>query len=201
MKNIVYLMSVALFALASCEKSVETLEEVPVATTKPPLERSFVNYTIEKGQQFCNDNNFIAVQYDELRFKVKFDSSAVYYTSNPSNQSDINKLFGFSDNNAQHHQFSARFGWNWGKTGLALHAYVYNNGVRSFKLIGTVEIGSESTCSIKVTATSYIFTLDGKSETMPRESTSPKGMGYKLYPYFGGDEFAPHKINLWIKEQ
>jgi hypothetical protein len=30
-------------------------------------------------------------------------------------------------------------------------------------------------------------------------ATTPKGQGYQLYPYFGGDETAPHDINIWIK--
>ncbi len=37
-------------------------------------------------------------------------------------------------------------------------------------------------------------------EIMPRASTTVKSSGYKLYPYFGGDEFAPHDVRVWIKE-
>jgi hypothetical protein len=35
---------------------------------------------------------------------------------------------------------------------------------------------------------------------MPRKSTTIKAVGYKLYPYFGGDELAPHPVSIWIKE-
>jgi hypothetical protein len=200
MKNVIYFFGATLFALTSCQKTVETNASPAPVTVKASVAVPYVKYTIEQGQQFCNNNNFIAVQYDELKFNVKFDSSAIYYNINPANQGDINKLFGFSDNNSQHHLYSARFGWNWGKSGLCLHAYVYNNGVRTSKLLGAVKIGEENACSIKVTSNSYIFTLNGKIETMPRESTTAKAMGYKLYPYFGGDEFAPHQFNIWIRE-
>ena len=65
----------------------------------------------------------------------------------------------------------------------------------------TVAIGSELHCSIKVQGEVYQFTVDGKTETMPRMSTTQNGKGYQLYPYFGGDEGAPHDVRIWIKEE
>jgi hypothetical protein len=188
-----------LLALSSCQKHVDVVDQ-NLVKKESASETDFVKYTIKKGEQYCDLTSYIKVEYEELKFKVKFDSSAIYTTIIPSNQYDINKLFGFSDNNTQHHQNSARFGWNWGKTGLCLFAYTYNNGVRAHKLLGTVEIGAEINCSIKVAEGQYIFTLNDKVETMPRASTSLKSTGYKLYPYFGGDEKAPHEVRIWIKE-
>jgi hypothetical protein len=34
---------------------------------------------------------------------------------------------------------------------------------------------------------------------MSRTAATEKAKGYRLYPYFGGDELAPHQINIWIK--
>jgi len=70
----------------------------------------------------------------------------------------------------------------------------------SFKEIGIVKIGSENICSIKVDSNKYIFSLNKKEVIMPRESTTTVGEGYKLFPYFGGDELAPHDISIWIEE-
>lgn len=70
----------------------------------------------------------------------------------------------------------------------------------SFKEIGTVKIGEENNCSIKVNGDTYIFTLNDQQVVMPRASTTPLAEGYKLFPYFGGDELAPHTISIWIKE-
>lgn len=106
----------------------------------------------------------------------------------------------YKDNNASQHEFSARFGWRWSKNALRLFSYVYNNGIWSDKELGTVEIGSENTCSIKIEGDSYLFILNGKKTTMPRASTTTSAQGLKLYPYFGGDEPAPHTISIWIKE-
>jgi hypothetical protein len=173
--------------------------ELPVSKSTA-FATGFEKYTIAEGQQYCDKNSFSSIQLSELRFTVKFDSSAIYKTLDPVNQLDINKLYGFSDNNALHHNFSARFGWRWSDNALRLFAYVYNTGVQTNKELGTVAIGAENSCSIKVAGDKYIFTLNGKTDTMPRASTTAEAVGYKLYPYFGGDEFAPHIISIWIKE-
>ena len=180
--------------LLSCSK-----EKIVAVKTDIGL-AGFTKYTIEKGQNYSDQNGFKIVQYAELKFIAKFDSTAIYQTVIPDNQFDINKLYGFSDNNADHQQFSARFGWRWSDNALRLFGYVYNNGVRSSKELGTVSIGSENNCSIKVTSTSYVFTLNGETDSLPRTATTALGSGYKLYPYFGGDETAPHDIAIWIKE-
>jgi hypothetical protein len=139
------------------------------------------------------------VKLSRLSFKVKFDSSAIYTTGKAENQKDINKLFGFSDNNALHHEYSARFGWRWSDNALRIFAYDYNNGTRSFKELGIVKIGTENSCSITVSGNKYIFSLNGAETVMPRESTTELAEGYQLYPYFGGDESAPHAITIWIE--
>jgi hypothetical protein len=70
----------------------------------------------------------------------------------------------------------------------------------SFKELGTIAINTENNCSISVLAHSYVFTLNDEETVMQRESTTTKAEGYKLFPYFGGDEVAPHSISVWIKE-
>jgi hypothetical protein len=161
---------------------------------------SFLKYTIPAGKQYCDQNNFLPVKFQQLTFIVKFDSSAIYKTRKAENQDDINKLFGFSDNNATHQQFSGRFGWRWSDDALRLFAYNYNNGNRSFKELATIEIGRQYTCSITVAGSEYIFAVNGVETKMPRQSTTTLAEGYQLYPYFGGDETAPHDIFIWIEK-
>ena len=204
MKQSFVLWSALLLCLASCQKDISLIHE-PVPTQQPIAAAEaivpFTQYIIKAGEQFCDKNDFTPVVYDEMRFSVRFDSSAIYKTVLPANQGDINKLYGFSDNNAQHHLYSARFGWRWSNNALRLFGYIYNNGERSHKEIGTVEIGSLNDCSIKISGNNYVFSLNKKQVTMPRQSTTLKAEGYKLFPYFGGDELAPHEIKIWIKEQ
>ncbi len=191
-----YLISVAfvIALLIACNKRVEE----PVI--EPITEPEFVHYIIAAGSQFANINPYTPVTYSELKFVVKFDSSAIYTTQTRNNQLDINKLYGFADNNGHHNLYSARFGWRWYNNELHLFTYTYNNGVRSSSDLGKIDIGKEHQCSIKVVESSYIFTLNGKATSTLRQSTAAAAVGYKLYPYFGGDEVAPHTINIWVKE-
>ena len=200
MKNLMLTGSILLLGFTSCKKFV-----IPVQGSIPKVETTqsspvFVKYLIKKGNQYCENNAVTACQYAELKFAVRFDSTAIYQTVLVNNQLDINKLYGFSDNNALHHAFSARFGWRWSNNALRLFGYVYNDSIRSSAEIGAIKIGTEYNCSIKVNASTYTFTADGKSIVLPRTSTTLKASGYKLFPYFGGDENAPHDINIWIKE-
>lgn len=180
--------------LISCNKGSDNL--VPENDNS----KKFIQYTIRQGEHFCDQSIFRKVQYHELKFIVKFDSTAIYQTIASGNQYDINKLFGFSDNNADHHQFSARIGWRWSDGALRLFGYVYNNGEMISRELGTIMIGREVTCSIKINGDKYIFSVNEMAIGMPRLSLTDNGSGYKLYPYFGGDEIAPHTINILIKE-
>lgn len=189
------LLVAAAFAFAGCNKLAEKI----IDPTSSSTTGQFIKYTIQKGNQYCDGNTYQAIETNEMKFAVKFDSTAVYQTQSAENQYDINKLYGFSDNNAGHHQYSARFGWRWSGKALRLFAYVYNNGSVISKELTTVPIGVEINCSIKVAASNYVFTVNEVRTTVPRAATTEKAKGYQLYPYFGGDEVAPHLINIWIK--
>lgn len=186
---------VAALALSGCNKMAEHVLD----KTTSPTSGQFIKYTIQKGNQYCDANAYKAVETTEMKFAVRFDSTAIYETASPENQLDINKLYGFSDNNADHHQYSARFGWRWSDKALRLFAYVYNNGSVTSKELTPVSIGAEIYCSIKVTSTNYLFSVNGVTTQLPRTATTEKAKGYQLYPYFGGNELAPHQINIWIQ--
>lgn len=194
MKKIICLPGL-LLVLFSCTK-----ETASVARNSHGVSSQLTKYTIRKGLQYCDENTYKQTSYSELKFIAKFDSTAVYSTIDPYNQLDINKLYGFSDNNSTHQQFGARFGWRWSDKALRLFGYVYNDGIREYKELGTVKIGAENNCSIRVTPKNYIFSLNGVVDSLRRTSPGTKAAGYKSYPYFGGDESAPHNIYIWIKE-
>ncbi|RDV11944.1 hypothetical protein DXT99_23260 [Pontibacter diazotrophicus] len=162
-------------------------------------------YTIKKGthdalRAFAADPDFVKVLSTErVRFSVIFDSTAVYATKDPANQRDMNKLYGLSDCSSDHHTNSVRFGWRWYGERLEVHAYTYRNKVRESAFIGYVTLGKPSACEIRLEDQAYVLTMDGKSVSLPRNCNG-KGEGYQLYPYFGGDEAAPHDITISIQE-
>ena len=195
MRSLLFFFS-AVMLLTSCKKTVESIINQAAAS---PATSGFQKYTIRAGQQYCDQNGYKPIDLSEMKFSVKFDSTAIYQSMNAENQNDINKLYGFSDNNSDHHQFSARFGWRWSENALRLFAYVYNNGIVTSKEITTVPIGQEFTCSIRVVLNKYVFSVNDTNTELPREAQTSTARGYQLYPYFGGDEVAPHEINIWIK--
>lgn len=162
--------------------------------------KKYITYLIKKGNNYCEGNNFILSQYRSLQFKAILDSSCIYQTVLPSNQEDINKLYGFSDCTSHHHTNSARFGWNWDKGALRIHAYCYADSIRRYREIGIVKVNEEFDCQLTVLPHQYIFSLNGDTVMMDRGCTDNIASGYILYPYFGGDEPAPHDISVQIKE-
>ncbi|WP_276366740.1 hypothetical protein [Chryseolinea sp. H1M3-3] len=193
-KRIVRMISVLLFvSLIACE-------DIFISPLPQQEENQYItHYLIEKGAHDANQLPSLKEKISELKFQAKFDSTAIYTSQKANNQADINKLYGLSDCNSLHQVNSARFGWRWYNGQLQILAYTYNNKVRDFKIIGTASINAYHQYKIEFTATSYIFTLDNNTVTLPR-NCSGKASGYKLYPYFGGDEVAPHDVSIWIKD-
>ncbi len=173
----------------------------PLITGETLIDNSpkYQTYIIKKGNNFCEGNNYIIGEYGDLKFSAILDSSCIYTTSNPSNQADINKLFGYSDCTSHHHKNSARFGWNWYRGALRIHAYCYVDSVRKYREIGTVKVNEEFECKLTLQANAYIFSLNGDTVKMERGCTDAKAIGYLLYPYFGGDEPSPQDMSIKIK--
>lgn len=180
--------------LCSCSKNADnsTVNENAISADRL--------YKIPEGEHYSLGNFFSAIETLELSFTARFDSSAIYQTLDPSRQNDINKLYGFSDNNDHHHQFSARIGWRWSQGALRLFAYVYNYGEVNYEEICSVSIGQDIQCRIKILESLYIFSVNDFTLQMPRASSTVRATGYRLYPYFGGYEPAPHEISIRIKE-
>ncbi len=205
-RPVIKLCAVVLFFCSiGCRKEINPLAHQPFikqfAKNKTAKDDSpFVAYTILQGQQYCVGNNYPPYTTTAMRFAVRFDSTAVYANQDSKNQHDYNKLYGFSDNRSDHHSFSARFGWRWCNNELELSAYTYNDGVRSITDLGGIDLTKEHNCAIIANGTHYDFVLDGDTTSVLRTAKTAQATGYKLLPYFGGDETAPHTITIRIKE-
>lgn len=161
-------------------------------------------FKIKKNKHYSN--RFIYKLFNlfnldrRIKFKVMFNESSYYNLGNP-NQSDINKLFGFS--NGLHHKNSVRFGWNpVSKDSVAIYSYCYINGVRKSHFITTVNINQEYRMSIKDCEKFYLFTIINPDynifQDIVEKDDSVISLSYNLWPYFGGDEKAPHDISIKI---
>lgn len=167
------------------------------------------HYLIEKGEHnskvvggFIGDK-MRTLKSSNYSFTARFDETARYDLGN-KNQFDINKLMGFSDANSLHQENSIRFGWcyNLETDKIDIFGYAYLNGDRFFKRITDVGIGETINYQIFLTEATYELTVNGDAQlSIPRSVQNQKGVYYMLFPYFGGDERAPHRINIFIKER
>ncbi|MBC5991645.1 hypothetical protein [Pontibacter cellulosilyticus] len=161
-------------------------------------EPTSVVYTIKKGSHASTNSSFKTVKAQKLRFEVTFDSTAIYTSIKPENQFDINKLYGLSDCSSHHQVNSARIGWRWSNNQLELHAYTYKGGSRKSEFITSITLGKPAFCELNLDEGKYKFSVDGKQVELPR-GCSGSTDAYQLYPYFGGDEVAPHDITIRIR--
>lgn len=191
MKKHTILFLLLLISITSCKKELDDMFNL----------HSWIKYTIKQGNHHST-RQVATFEGSELRFLAEFNGSAIYNLASATNQTDINKLYGFSDCNDGHHKNSARFGWNWDNKNyrLKIYAYCYNNGQFQHKFIKSIELNTQYEYKIKISDSQYIFTLDGETTYMPRGCSNKGGIKYNLFPYFGGNEAAPHDITIKIKE-
>jgi hypothetical protein len=158
-----------------------------------------VEFVIKKGNH-SSRSKAQTLMTNRLRFEALFDESAIYTSIDPIQQHSKNKLMGFSDCNSVHQQNSARFGWHWIDEGLHVTAYVYANGQRLEEYIGEVQLNQFHRYEVGFEDDYYFFRLDDLPEVrVERKASCRMGLFYVLWPYFGGQETAPHDIRILIR--
>lgn len=203
MKKTVFACAIACVIVCfSCSKESDFIDAAVTNVESPDLLKAGVPkmFLIKKGAHSSKPDPFTFTKKSSVRFAAVFDSSCIYKTVDPTNQADINKLYGFSDCGQHHLTNSARIGWRWSNDSLRLFGFVHFNGQMLMKEITTAEIGSVIDCGIDCNESSYLFTVNGISVDMPRACASAN-QRYLLNPYFGGDETAPHDIRIQITEK
>ena len=134
-------------------------------------ENGFQTYTIKKGKH-RSGWRYNTTRSNSFNIEVIFDESAQYTTVDPVNQYDVNKLWGVSD---------------------------CGNNHSDFEKITTVNINETNRMHLTISKNSYELRVNGVIKTVSRPCSGDYKR-YKLYPYFGGDETAPHTIKIMIKE-
>lgn len=190
MKNLTHLSLILLALLLACNESIDV-----------DPDSGFEIFTISSGQHssIVRTEEF---QGQGINVIVRFDESAAYTLQNPNDQADINKLVGFSDCGQHHQSESARFGWRWYEDELQILAYAYLEGDLSYELMGAIPINQDIDLSIAIEDGRYLFSGTGlQSVGMPRTGDCETGEKYWLWPYFGGNEPAPHTVRIELKRE
>ena len=72
----------------------------------------------------------------------------------------------------------------------------------NFEYITDLQIGANALFQINLTDESYELAVNGDhTVTMERKVKDKLGVYYLLFPYFGGNETAPHDIRIYINER
>ncbi len=175
------------------ENTHEEEDDIPEeAVNDTPLK----HFLIMAGEHYSS-KEIVTLNTEELHFQAMFDSSAIYATPLKEDQADINKLLGMSDCKTLHHTNSARIGWRWYEESLQILAYTYVNGERQSSFITTVALNEIYDYSILMEEDRYVFKV-GEHEVEMQRGCSGAANGYMLYPYFGGNNAAPHDVSIWI---
>lgn len=128
-------------------------------------------HTIKKGNHYSRIP-FPALHFgNTMEYTVTFGESCRSITKDPNNQTDANKLFGFTDGLTGVHNNSARFGWHYDHFNdyIVLHKYCYINGFLSNTEISLdlayseIKIGQPVRLKITNLATRYEFSVYGMS--------------------------------------
>jgi hypothetical protein len=133
---------------------------------------------------------------DRLCFEVTFTNSCAYSLP-PEDQEDTNKLFGFS--NGMHHNNSARFGWYYLNNKIQLLAYFYNNKQRNSTHITSLELNKPYQLCLIAHKDYYEFVVESDYAVVALievPKTTKNKLGYKLWPYFGGNNTSPQDIYI-----
>jgi hypothetical protein len=142
---------------------------------------------------------------NSFAWMVKFDESCRYDLGN-EDQFDTNKLCGIGYLPG-HHTDSARFGWRYWTDlkQIELTAYCYVRGRRVIKHICFCEIGKVYRLRLQVLAAAYYFDVYEPDQVKSAgivtvERFHEKKLKYRLGPYFGGNQVAPHEIKIELSK-
>lgn len=167
-------------------------------------------YVIREGNHYSTtiqDRIFNRRNYDTIwEWEIMFDQYCKYHFSHledSSNISDVNKLIGYADCGTSHTKNSIRIGWRISPTSMdtiELLSYIKKDGVFVFNPLTTVTQEETFNVTIVYDYDKYICCVNGFCDIIDRDCIEFKGHKWGLFPYFGGDETAPHRMSIYIKE-
>lgn len=159
-----------------------------------PFPLDFGGYLVKKVNP---DDNYIA------NTSYTFDPNCKYEIG--EDQSDVNKLFGFSL--GYHHRNSVRIGWRYRDGNLEICYYAYQNGKRlPTKVIEKIEL-KENPVTVDIDLSfdreldeiSIIVQTDISCKCINYEYSFQNNKpvwSYGLGLYFGGNKTAPHTMKV-----
>lgn len=160
-------------------------------------------YTIKAGQHSPLGFQF-GIANNPIKFRFMFEASCLYNTEFWPEQDklDINKLVGGT--NGLTDKYSARFGWRCTDLqNIDVVTYIHEGGAfapMSEIMLAKVAPNEWHTGELIFGKNFYSFKVDGGVPiTIPTSIDGTKTMKLKQFPYFGGNNVAPHNMVIHIE--
>lgn len=143
----------------------------------------------------------LLLDQQRLAAKVVFTNSCAYNIG-IKDQADINKLFGIGYF-PSHHKNSVRFGWRYviELDAIEMFAYWYSNKERKSHHLCFVSLEKEHLYILNIMEIGHTLTIYDNTKTIGSfviGDVLGRSFGYLLRPYFGGNQKAPHDIEIKI---
>ncbi len=157
-------------------------------------------YTICKNLHYSSYVPKIHFGIKSIKGKIKFNKDCNYTLTDATCIDDINKAYGFSY--GDHHKWSIRLGWTVKENKLKLFNYIYADGIRKNKRIGTTntyfEFDTWYDFEITYNDIDKLATVKINNYISSLPFNIPATSGYYLKPYFGGNCAAPQNMTIEI---
>lgn len=166
-------------------------------------------YEIKKGNHYCSMSVFekigaIGWKVKTMDLKFSFRSECWWAPPRNTDDLDLNKLagIGFGPN---HHNNSVRLAWvpDFDNQGvIKIFGYTYdekNEGPKfEYLFIKSVNVLEPCTGKIESRDGAYFLTVNGTTVQMANQKADPN-LCFRLYPYFGGNNTAPHDMTIELE--
>ncbi len=164
----------------------------------------YTNYHIKKCKHYSSGAAIALTTKNEITCEVFFDKNCLYQIEG-EDAADVNKLWGYSS--AWHHQVqSARIGWRClDGQNIELLTYCYKGGAINFEELQVIDIIRPMdvfTCTIVNARFEYIFKYrkgDYYRVIKVSKESDCFPVHYMLGVYFGGNQTAPHKMDIYLR--
>lgn len=159
-------------------------------------------YIIKAGEHFSAHPIKPYLGKTSFTVTVNFDESC-RYNLDSIDQLDVNKLFGISFGN--HEDNSIRLGWayNLDTLKMDIFTYTYEDGARKINKIGSCNLSVDIVIKLKLDFSGGTYQTTSLISIPEEQVFTYKypalRMGYYLYPYFGGNNPAPHDMIIYME--
>jgi hypothetical protein len=166
-----------------------------------------MQFNIQQGKHYSNGYlfRFGFTLKNEVSFDASFSRTCLYKPFPKPDSHDINKLCGFATT-LLHHKQSGRIGWRCvdesGEIELVTYSYnMWKRDISDQNVLGRVKPCDWFTVKIEDKETHYLYSLTYNGKTVTnKDKKQPDWMPIKflLFPYFGGNNPAPHDMKIFL---